>query len=326
MGNTAEEKTIFSKKILSRKHSLDFVDSYDKKQVKEISGKKSNLFDNDFTIEGIDEDDDSYEFDTISNNNPSYMSNCFDFNNISSNNTTNDNKAIDECEFINPFVKQETATNLPKKEKKKIFHIYKINKKNKRIGRIKKNSGFIGKHNKLSEDNVIRKIKRRFIENVRNYINKEYKKYYLKKNINIDNNNWIKKISPKFYGQIRKIDNIKWFNSKIYEVFSENLSLRYSSHSLDSNKQNIQKILSSDESINVKDILNTKVEILFSKYIENVKIEGFKTLKDDIKELEKHMKDSGQENINEYLKKYEDTAKNMKDIFDKKIERKLRKK
>ena len=72
--------------------------------------------------------------------------------------------------------------------------------------------------------------------------------------------------------------------------------------------------------------MNTKVEILFSKYIENVKIDGFKTLKDDIKELEKHMKDSGQENISEYLKKYEDTAKNMKDIFDKKIERKLRKK
>ena len=198
MGNTAEEKAIFSKKILSRKHSLDFVDSYDKKQVKEISGKKSNLLDNDFTIEGIDEDDDSYEFDTISNNNPSYMSNCFDFNNISSNNTTNYNKAIDECEFINPFVKQETATNLPKKEKKKIFQIYKKNK-----------------HNKLSEDNVIRKIKRRFLEKVRVYINKEYKKYYLKKKINKNNNNWIKMISPKSYGQIKKNDNIKWFNSKI---------------------------------------------------------------------------------------------------------------
>ena len=220
---------------------------------------------NDFKIEDLGEDDDSYEFDTISNINPSYMSNCFDFNNTSSNNTTNDNKAIDECEFINPFVKQETATNLPKKEKKKIFHIYKIHKKNKKIGRIKKNSGFIGKHNKLSEDNLIRKIKRRFLENVRVYINKEYKKYYLKKKIIINNNNWIKKISPKSYGQIKKIDNIKWFNSKIFEVFSENLSLRYSSHSLDSNKQNILQFLSLNESSTLKDILNTKVEILFSK-------------------------------------------------------------
>ena len=319
MGNTADEKAIIYKKFLSRKHTSDFADDDNKNQIEEGKRKNINTLGNCFAIEDINEDDDSYEFDTIYNINPSYMSNGFDINNISSNNTSNDYKAIDEGEFRNPFIKQETATNLTKK--KKIFEIYKMNK---RIGRIKKNSGYIGKHNKLSEDNVIRKIKRRFLENVRIYINKEYKKYYLKKKINVDNNNWIKKISPKFYGQIKKIDNIKWFNSKIFEVFSENLSLRYSSHSLDSNKQNILKFLSSNESSTLKDILNTKVEILFSQYIENVKIEGFKTLNDDIKELEKQMKDSGQDNIVKYLKKYEDTAKNLKYIFNKKIERKLK--
>ena len=295
MGNTAEEKAIVYKKFLSRKHTSDFADDDNKNQIEERKRKNINTLGNCFAIEDINEDDDSYEFDTIYNINPSYMSNGFDINNISSNNTSNDYKAIDEREFRNPFIKQETATNLTKK--KKIFEIYKMNK---RIGRIKKNSGYIGKHNKLSEDNVIRKIKRRFLENVRIYINKEYKKYYLKKKIDINNNNWIKKISPKFYGQIKKIDNIKWFNSKIFEVFSENLSLRYSSHSLDSNKQNILNFLSSNESSTLKDILNTKVEILFSQYIENVKIEGFKTLNDDIKELEKQMKDSGQDNIVKY--------------------------
>ena len=123
MGNTAEEKAIISKKFLSRKYSIDFADFYEKKQIKAISGKKTNSLDNDFKIEDLGEDDDSYEFDTISNINPSYMSNYFDFKNISSNNSTNDNKAIDECEFINPFVKQGTATNLPKKEKqKKVFN------------------------------------------------------------------------------------------------------------------------------------------------------------------------------------------------------------
>ena len=320
MGNTSKEKNIISKKIESWRHSSDFFNSEDKNQINEISRKNIHALVNNFAIDEIDKDNDSYELDTISNINPLYISNCFEINNISSNNSTNDNKAIDEYNFINPFLKQETVSILPKKEK--IFEIHKINKK---IGRIKKNSGYIGKHNKLSEDNVIRKIKRRFLENVRIYINKEYKKYYLIKKINI-NNNWLKKISPKCYGQIKKIDNIKWFNSKIYEVFSENLSLRYSSHSLDSNKKNIQRLLLSNESNSVKDILNTKVEVLFSKYIGNVKIEGFKTLKDDIKEIEKQMKESEQEDINKYLKKYEDTAKNMKDIFDKKSERKFKKK
>ena len=313
MGNISEEKKIISKNIA-------ICNSEDKNQTNEISRKNIHALVNNFAIDEIDKDNDSYELDTISNINPLYTSNCFEINNISSNNSTNDNKAIDKYDFINPFLKQETVSILPKKEK--IFEIHKINKK---IGRIKKNSGYIGKHNKLSEDNVIRKIKRRFLENVRIYINKEYKKYYLIKKINI-NNNWLKKISPKCYGQIKKIDNIKWFNSKIYEVFSENLSLRYSSHSLDSNKKNIQRLLLSNESNSVKDILNTKVEVLFSKYIGNVKIEGFKTLKDDIKEIEKQMKESEQEDINKYLKKYEDTAKNMKDIFDKKSERKFKKK
>lgn len=76
---------------------------------------------------------------------------------------------------------------------------------------------------------------------------------------------------------------MKWFNSKVNEVFSEDVSLRYASHNLDINKQNIQKILSLNESNNVKDILNKKVETLFSKYIKNVKIDGFKTLKDEVK-------------------------------------------
>jgi len=313
MGNISEEKKIISKNIA-------ICNSEDKNQINEISRKNADALVNNFAIDEIEKDNDSYEPDIISNINPLYISNFFEINNISSNNSTNDNKAIDKYDFINPFLKQETVSILPKKEK--IFEIHKINKK---IGRIKKNSGYIGKHNKLSEDNVIRKIKRRFLENVRIYINKEYKKYYLIKKINI-NNNWLKKISPKCYGQIKKIDNIKWFNSKIYEVFSENLSLRYSSHSLDSNKKNIQRLLLSNESNSVKDILNTKVEVLFSKYIGNVKIEGFKTLKDDIKEIEKQMKESEQEDINKYLKKYEDTAKNMKDIFDKKSERKFKKK
>ena len=61
-----------------------------------------------------------------------------------------------------------------KKEK-----IFKIGKRNKNIGRIKKNTNFIGKHNKFCEDNIIRKMKGRFLEKLRIYINNEYKKFFL---------------------------------------------------------------------------------------------------------------------------------------------------
>ena len=131
--NIADEKAIIYKKFLSRKRTSDFVDSEKRNEIKEKRAKNTNILDKCFAIEDIEEKDDSYEFDTIYNINPSYMSKCFDIININSNNTSNDYKAFDECEFRNPFIKQETATNLPKT--KKILEIYKMNK---RIGRIKK--------------------------------------------------------------------------------------------------------------------------------------------------------------------------------------------
>ena len=78
----------------------------------------------------------------------------------------------------------------------KIFKIVKINKI---IERIKKDSALKGIHNKFSQDNIIRKIKRRFHENLRLYINKEYKKYILNKN-NCKKNiiNWLKRLILKF--------------------------------------------------------------------------------------------------------------------------------
>ena len=79
-----------------------------------------------------------------------------------------------------------------------------------------------------------------------------------------------------------------------------------------------------NEATNMINILNTKIEILFDKYINNEKIDAFKTLKDDIEELVKDMERTNQEKINEYLKKYEYTAKNLKNIFITKNQRSYR--
>ena len=200
-----------------------------------------------------------------------------------------------------------------RKNNKKIFNIIKINKK---LGRIKKNSLITGKHNKLSEDNIIRKIKARFHEKLRLYINIEYNKYILKKTQkNRHTNNWLKKISPKISRKIKKEENLQWFQSKIYEIFSNNISLRYSSHLVNSNKKKIERLLSLNEKNKIIKILNASIEEMFDKYINNEKIEGFKTLEDDINELRTQMKKSSQSNIEEYLIKYEEVAKNMKQIF-----------
>ena len=128
----------------------------------------------------------------------------------------------------------------------------------------------------------------------------------------------IKKINPQVSRKIRKEDNLKWFESKIFEIFSENISKRYSAYIPDLNKKKISRLMKLNEATNVIDILNTNIEVLFNKYTNNKKIDGFKTLKDDIDELKKDMEKTNQENINEYLNKYEYIAKNMKNIFIKK--------
>ena len=65
---------------------------------------------------------------------------------------------------------------------------------------------------------------------------------------------------------------------------------------------------------------------MFDKYINNEKTEGFKTMEDDINELKTQMKKSSQSNIEEYLIRYENVAKNMKKIFISKNSRNIKQK
>lgn len=71
--------------------------------------------------------------------------------------------------------------------------IFKITKDFKGKGRIKKNTNYVGKHTKFSEDNIIRKKKRIFLDSCWNYINLLYKKYLLKINAMINKKNYYSK-------------------------------------------------------------------------------------------------------------------------------------
>ena len=232
--------------------------------------------------------------------------------------TTNDNNiSFIFDDFIFPL------NNIKFDDEAKKGKIFKIIKANNKKGRMKKNSVIIGKHNNFSQDNIIRKIKARFLEKLRKYLNNEYQSYLFKKNFKKHKkNNWLKKINPKMSREIRKEDNLKWFDTKIWEIFSENISERYSNSSIDLNKRKIKRIYMIGEAKNIINILNSNVEFYFDKYVNDEQIEGFKTLKDDLKELETRMKKNNQENIEEYLEKYKFTAINMKDIFLNKISRK----
>ena len=275
-----------------------------------------NILVNDLANDDIYKDNDSFQITTMQNPIDMYS---LEYNNINYSlmNSTKDYKFSEYFDYVQPLFKLETNNN----KDEKIFKVKKINKK---IGRLKKNSLLKGIHNKFSEDNIIRKIKRRFLEKVRLYINEEYKNYCIANNIIKGKNNWLKKIDPNFSRKIKKRDNLQWFNLKIFEVFSENLSSKYTSYEACFNKKKIQNFFLLKKSNKIKDILNMSVEALFNIFITNSKFGNFKTLNDDIIEIEKRMEILGQENIKEYLEKYKRTANNMKAIFIKKIGRNLK--
>ena len=88
------------------------------------------------------------------------------------------------CKVINGIINNNSSTDPQSKERglQEIHlkeRVFKITKDYKGKGRIKKNTIYVGKHNKFSEDNIIRKIKGKFLEKCRLYINDLYKKYLL---------------------------------------------------------------------------------------------------------------------------------------------------
>ena len=309
---------IFSFHLSTNKNSLE--QSFSSEGFEPLlNNEKNDNSDKNIMINNDYKEKDFYLFNNTSNDNLLKLDSLSEQNFNDSIESSNKNKSFYFIVCGLPLYLGEKDTY----KKEKIFH---ITKKNKKIGRIKKNSLLTGKHNKLSQDNIIRKIKGRFHEKVRIYINNEYKNYLLNKNKKLSKIIFLKKINPKVSRKIRKEDNLKWFQSKISEIFSENVSLRYSSFSPDSNKKKIKRVISLNEAKGVVEILNTTVETLFDKYISNESIPGFKTLKDDIEELELQMRNENQEGIEEYLKKYEYIATNMKKIFINKSSRNFKNK
>jgi hypothetical protein len=201
-----------------------------------------------------------------------------------------------------------------KQDKKEL--IFKVNRDNKNIGRIKKNSNLIGKHDKFSEDNIIRKFKGRFHEKCRIYINNEYKRYLLNHKHDIKKvNDLLQRISPKISRKIKKEDNLKWLEMNLKQVFSENVSEKCSLYPADYNKNNISKLYEENEAKEVIDILNKPVKEMLGYFINNNEIPGFDTLDKDTIELENKMKNDSEEKINNYIDKYRRTSKNFESIF-----------
>jgi hypothetical protein len=209
-------------------------------------------------------------------------------------------------------------TNFKTNEKNnKIFNIVKIMKKSSKKGRLYKNAikkHYYRYHDKFKEDNIIKKIKTNFIKKTMNYINKEYGIYLNKHKIR-KIEKLIRRITPANSVRIKKENNLKWFESKLKDIFSQEISSKYSKYNGDYHKKQIDKIYKEDDAKNVIGILDKKVRDMYNIYSKNIKLDGFETLEDDLKNQRELMKENNEEEIKKYLEIFKNTAQNLEGIF-----------
>ena len=225
------------------------------------------------------------------------------------------------------FYDEKTTKNTTNKEvdnlsiKKDIFFIEKGKKRNKKKkGRISNEDAKIysGKHNKCSEDNLIKKVKVHFVESCFNYLNFSYQ-------ISTDDKNKVLlyKINSEETKKTNKTDILKWLDKKLKDIFSHKNSKRCSTKEEFHNKNEIQKIYD-EKNEEMIAIFEKKVRDMYKSFIENDLIEGFNTLDDDLEKQRKEMIEKNEEkieDIEEYLEQYKKIALELEDIVSKKTER-----
>ena len=225
-------------------------------------------------------------------------------------------------DYLNDKRIYEITNNSEKKEKKlNDKKANKHNQRNQKIFRIKKIRNLLGRrklnqpelyscganHTKFREDNIVRKIKIYFTNSTMSYINKKYKEFFgiqTKKRL-------LGRIKPNFANAWTKKENQEYLSKKIKDIFSENLSTKCRRFPNNYNKKQIAKILKNNKAKEVINILNTSVQDMYEKYIdERDTIQGY-NLKYDLEEIEKR-------NGKIYAETYKSIALRLIEILNKK--------
>ena len=231
---------------------------------------------------------------------------------------------------LNPVQKDQNANETPEKNNSKKYNpksknsekIFDISKINKKIGRMLKTlkRKFKAAHNKYSEDNIIRKFKARFQDTLLNYINYKYSEFLISKGKS-KKVKLLQRINPAESRKISKADNLRWFSTKLKDLFSSDLSQKCTLYESDYNRKRIKDIYKNNEALNVIDILEKEVIDMYNLYRNNVKIDGFTTLEEDLKTLREKMEKENEESEEEedielYLSNYRIIAMRLDKIFE----------
>jgi hypothetical protein len=193
-----------------------------------------------------------------------------------------------------------------------------LNKKRKNKS---KNSSNGEKHSKFSSDNTLRKIKHITLENVRNLINEKIKEIY---NNSIGMGISLKKLLT--LNQSQKVDatidfNKQFMDKKLYEIFSDKISSRYTSYPGDFNKDLIKSLMS-EKDLNKREYFQKLFNLSFFDCLSHFR--GSKHIK-ELTGLKSFSEYNEKEKDEDYKNQLEYIINNFEEILKNKRSRKRRK-
>ena len=208
---------------------------------------------------------------------------------------------------------------LGKKKRKSKLKYNDIYESTNKLGRRHLNDYSKRRHNKSSEDNIIKKIKSKFIEYSLKFINKvlnsnlnkknkSYYNYLLRKTKKEDDcENLIKSLDYKIVHTIKRETDLSLLDKSLKDVFSQDISTKYSSLSYDSNKIIITRILADEKD-------NKTIMFAFNLTLREW-IEVF-IYKKELKDI-KNINNLSEEKINQLSSLFDRVDKLLLDIYQK---------
>lgn len=195
------------------------------------------------------------------------------------------NNSFDEHLYINHGNKEEkmpekkyftevNKSNLKTTKISKNITIFKITKeiKENNLGR-KKTGNLEGKHNKYSNDNLIRKIKSKLLSAIISFLNERIKEHCFENKIG--NISHFVKTDQKYIQDTKIHFNLKLIKTKLKDIFSDNVSMKYKNLGIKYNKKLVKKIYRGKQYKKLVDILEKTFfdcieQVRGKKYYENL--------------------------------------------------------
>ena len=194
----------------------------------------------------------------------------------------------------------DTALSGKKRRRRKGKIILDDDKVFQKVGRKKQDDFTKRKHDKNSADNIIKKLKLKFFEYSLRFLNNILNAYldktkiieytrFLRKNIKIEDEtqNLIKFLDYKFVDKIKKETDLQLLKSPLKDIFSNDISPKYSTLSRDSNKKMIERILEEQkDNLNIMFAFNLTFEEWIEIFTFKKELKSFIILdKDKMKDL-----------------------------------------